>query len=97
MDAVLQLIQLSGSSHDDLRVLWVDFAVERDRHGRGGGGGGVSAAAAAAEAASISSSSSINQEKVLDDEEEILPRTNHRFGSLIEIYSKNRAKKKARF
>lgn len=95
MDAVLQLIQLSGSSHDDLRLLWVDFAVERDRDGRGGGGGGVSAAAA--EASSISSSSSVNQENVLDDEEEVLPRTNHKFGSLIEIYSKNRAKKKARF
>lgn len=89
MDAVSQLIQLSGGSDDDLRVLWVDFAVD----------GRISAA----DASSISSSSSMNQEKMLDDEP--LPRSNHRFGSLVDIYGKtaspnlirNRSKKRARF
>lgn len=89
LDAVLQLIQLSSASDDDLRFFWVDLAKDR-RRGKGGG--------AAAEESSISSMSSsssssiINHEEILldddDDDDEPLPRINHKFGSLIDIYAK---------
>ncbi|KAL1564678.1 hypothetical protein AAHA92_06989 [Salvia divinorum] len=96
IDAVLQLIHLSGGSDDDLRVFWPDFAIDRCSDGQ----------ISAADASSMSSGGSfINQEKfVLDDEP--LPRMNHRFGSLVDIYGKtteplnsisNRSKKRARF
>lgn len=104
LDAVLQLIQLSSASDDDLRFFWVDLAKDR-RRGKGGG------AAAAAEESSISSMSSsssssiINHEEILldgEDDDEPLPRINHKFGSLIDIYAKTThapfiKKKRARF
>lgn len=91
LDAVLQLIQLSGSNDGDLRFLWVDMAVGKDRGG-------------ATSASTVSSSSSINQEQIMLDDDEPLPRINHKFGSLVDIYDKthaplikNRSKKRARF
>ncbi|KAG6422014.1 hypothetical protein SASPL_118575 [Salvia splendens] len=95
IDAVLQLIHLSGGSDDDLRVFWPDSAVDRY---------------SVADASSVSSGSSsfVNQEILVFDDEP-LPRIDHRFGSLVDIYGKttaaplnsinnrSKSKKRARF
>lgn len=92
IDAVLQLIQLSGGSDDDLGVFWPDSAVDRY----------------SASSVSSGSSSFVNQEK-LEFDDEPLPRIDHRFGSLVDIYGKtaaaplnsinhrSKSKKRARF
>ncbi|KAG6425082.1 hypothetical protein SASPL_115506 [Salvia splendens] len=100
IDAVLQLIHLSGGSDDDLRISWPDSAVDRYSDGQ----------ISAADASSMSSGSNsfINQIKLVFDDEP-LPRINHRFGSLVDIYGKtsaaplnsinnrSKSKKRARF
>ncbi|KAG8368726.1 hypothetical protein BUALT_Bualt15G0075900 [Buddleja alternifolia] len=83
-DAVLQLIQLSGGSVDDLQVLWVNFEAEKEEE----------------EEESVGESSSLisTEMKCLDDE--ALPRRKPKFGSIIHIYRNtqplinNRAQKK---
>lgn len=94
MDAVFQLIQLSGSSDDDSGVVWMNFPVKKDEdddeeeeeESRSAG----------------ESLSSINYlEKCSDDEP--LPRRKPKFGSLLHIYKltqpliKHRPKKRPRF
>ncbi|KAL0335173.1 UNVERIFIED_CONTAM: hypothetical protein Sradi_4729200 [Sesamum radiatum] len=87
IDAVLQLIQLSGASPADFRVFWVNFPAERDEE-EGSAGESLS-------------SSSIGEEKCSD--EEALPRRKTKYGSLLHIYTKTRPlinnppKKRARF
>ncbi|PIM98290.1 hypothetical protein CDL12_29233 [Handroanthus impetiginosus] len=92
MDAVFQLIQLSGAPADDLQFVWVNFQAEKEEKNKEEEG--ISAAESL-------SSSLIDPEKCL---EEALPRRNPKYGSLVEIYRKtqplisnNRSKKKARF
>ncbi|KAI3445677.1 hypothetical protein Pfo_002342 [Paulownia fortunei] len=94
IDAVLQLIQLSGSSADDFRVFWVNFPAEKDEENK---------QEEEYEEGSVGkalSSTLIDPEKCLD---EVLPRRKTKFGSLVDIYRKteslieNRAKKRARF
>ncbi|KAL0384529.1 UNVERIFIED_CONTAM: hypothetical protein Sradi_2847200 [Sesamum radiatum] len=88
IDAVMQLIQLSGASPTDFRVFWVNFSAERDEEEEGSAGEALS-------------SSSIGEEKCSD--EEALPRRKTKYGSLLDIYTKtrplinNRPKKRARF
>ncbi|KAL2254377.1 UNVERIFIED_CONTAM: hypothetical protein Sindi_0232400 [Sesamum indicum] len=90
IDAVLQLIQLSGASPADFRVFWVNFQPERDEEEEEEGGS----------AGEVLSSSSIGEEKCSD--EEALPRRKTKYGSLLDIYTKtrplinNRPKKRAR-
>lgn len=74
MDAVFQLIQLSGTSDDDFGVFWVNFPAEKDERKKDG------------EEEALSSSL-INPENCLDDDEP-LPRRKPKFGSLLDIYRK---------
>ncbi|PIN13520.1 hypothetical protein CDL12_13858 [Handroanthus impetiginosus] len=96
MDAVFQLIQLSGSPVDDLQLFWVNFPgtkeekkkeEEEEEEGRSAG--------------EALSSSLIDEENCF---EEALPRRITRYGSLVEIYRKTQPlinnkhhKKKPRF
>ncbi|KAG8368730.1 hypothetical protein BUALT_Bualt15G0076400 [Buddleja alternifolia] len=91
IDAVLQLIQLSGGSVDDFEVFWVNFEAKKNEEESVG----------ESSSALLSWSLINNPEKsCLDDE--ALPRRKPKFGSLIDIYRKtppfinNRAQKKVR-
>ncbi|PIN00222.1 hypothetical protein CDL12_27275 [Handroanthus impetiginosus] len=95
MDAVFQLIQLSGTSEDDLPLFWVNFPAEREGKTNEEEEEGGSASEA-------QSSSLINEEKKWS--EEALPRRKIKYGSLVEIYKKtqplisnNRPSKRPRF
>ncbi|PIN13519.1 hypothetical protein CDL12_13857 [Handroanthus impetiginosus] len=95
MDAVFQLIQLSGISDDDSQLFWVNFPAEKEGKTNEEEEDGGSASEAL-------SSSLINEEKKWS--EEALPRRKIKYGSLVEIYEKtqplinsNRPKKRPRF
>ncbi|PIM98027.1 hypothetical protein CDL12_29495 [Handroanthus impetiginosus] len=89
MDAVFQLIQLSGAPADDLQFVWVNFPAKKEEKNKEEEG--ISAGESL-------SSSLIDPENCL---EEVLPRRNPKYGSLVEIYRKtqdlinnNRSKKR---
>ncbi|KAL6494549.1 hypothetical protein OROGR_031349 [Orobanche gracilis] len=75
MEAVLQLIQLSGGfADDDIRVFWVNFPAEKEIEEKSG--------------CEASSSSSIDRRSCTSGE--ALPRRKKRFASLVDIYRKTR-------
>ncbi|KAL3638133.1 hypothetical protein CASFOL_018003 [Castilleja foliolosa] len=89
MGAVLQLIQLSGG---DFPAFWVNFPSEKEE------------TAEEEKSAGESLSSTLIDSENTSPDDDVLPRRNTRFGSLVDIYRKtqpsikNRAKKKrARF
>ncbi|KAG8368727.1 hypothetical protein BUALT_Bualt15G0076000 [Buddleja alternifolia] len=94
IDAVLQLIQLSGKLTDDFEVFWVNFEAKKEEEEESSVVGESSSA--------ILSWSLINnpEKSCLDDE--ALPRRKPKFGSLIDIYRKtspfmnNRPQKRVR-
>ncbi|KAL7082419.1 hypothetical protein ACP275_14G097500 [Erythranthe tilingii] len=91
MDAVLQLIQLSGNSggDDDFHVFWVNIPAA-------GGGGGKREIKLEEEEEereeSVGETSWSNQEKLSedDDDDEALPRRRTKIRSIVDIYRKTR-------
>ncbi|PIN13515.1 hypothetical protein CDL12_13853 [Handroanthus impetiginosus] len=92
MDAVFQLIQLSGAPADDLQFVWVNFPSKKGEKNK--------------EEEGISAAESLSSSLIdpLNCSDEALPRRNPKYGSLVEIYRKtqplinnNRSNKRARF
>ncbi|GFP87101.1 hypothetical protein PHJA_000853900 [Phtheirospermum japonicum] len=73
MDAVFQLIQLSGNSSCDFQVFWVKINGEKENREESVG--------------ETSSSSLIVQEKALS--EEALPRRRKKWRQIVDIYAKS--------
>ncbi|KAL8536076.1 hypothetical protein ACS0TY_011637 [Phlomoides rotata] len=92
MDAVFQLIQLSGTSDEDSGVVWKNFPVTKDEEKND----------AEEEEESRSAVESLSS-NYLENCSEPLPRRNPKFGSLLHIYKitqpliKNRSRKRPRF
>ncbi|KAL8540660.1 hypothetical protein ACS0TY_002052 [Phlomoides rotata] len=80
MDAILQLIQLSGSSADDFHLLWVNFPAKKEEIKQ------VEEENREESVGETSSSAVINPEK---SAEEALPRRRRKFLPISDIYRKS--------